>query len=158
MATQQQVADHLFFREPKSVRVLISKGVLPAAATRAGLDLDICREAYIRYLRSVNSGQTEPIVNDEDKENFTLLLEKEKWREKKRQNDEAENLIAPISLLVEALEKTGVEIIQILDMIIPNMKRRCPEFSAIQAEILNKELIKCRNLISKIEINLQNEP
>lgn len=154
MATQKEIADHLHFKEVKSVGNLIRKGILPGAS-RSGLDIDRCREAYITYLRAVRKGQTEPIVdNSEDKENFALMLEKEKWREKKRQNDEAENLIAPLPLLQESIEKVGQEIIQILDSLIPRLKRSWPEMTGQQAEFVNATVVKCRNLICEMNVKV----
>ena len=153
MATQREIADHLCFKEIKSIGNLIRKGILPGAS-RSGLDPDECRKAYITYLRAVRKGQTEPIVEDEEKENFSLLLEKEKWREKKRQNDESENLIAPLSLMQEAIEKTGKEIIQILDSLVPRLKRNWPDMTGEQAEFVNKTVIKCRQLICELEIKV----
>lgn len=56
MATQVDIANHLFLSE-KWVRELLKKGVLPSSSGRGGYDTDKCREAYIVYLRGLNSGQ-----------------------------------------------------------------------------------------------------
>ncbi len=59
MATQKEVAAHLFMSE-KWVRELVKKGVLPAGHGKGGLNLNKCREAYITYLKGINSGQVKP--------------------------------------------------------------------------------------------------
>ena len=53
MATQRECAEHLGL-SVKSISVLIKKGVLPSKKGRSPLDLDVCRHAYISYLRKLS--------------------------------------------------------------------------------------------------------
>lgn len=55
MATQAEIGAHLDLSD-RSVRELLSKGVLPPAR-RGEHDLDACRLAYLRHLRAVAAGR-----------------------------------------------------------------------------------------------------
>ena len=55
MATQAEIGAHLDLTD-RSVRELLSKGVLPPAR-RGEHDLDACRLAYVRHLRAVAAGR-----------------------------------------------------------------------------------------------------
>ena len=52
MATQREVADHLDL-SVKRVSELIRDGVLPSKMGRSPLNIDVCRVAYISYLRKL---------------------------------------------------------------------------------------------------------
>ncbi|WP_188064716.1 hypothetical protein [Sphingobium sp. KCTC 72723] len=56
MATQSQVAEHLDLNQ-STVSKLKDKGVLPDRAKPGGFDLDACRLAYIRHLRTGAAGR-----------------------------------------------------------------------------------------------------
>ena len=52
MATQREVADHLDL-SVKRVSELIRDGILPSKPGRSPLNIDVCRVAYISYLRKL---------------------------------------------------------------------------------------------------------
>jgi phage terminase Nu1 subunit (DNA packaging protein) len=52
MATQREIADHLDL-SVKRVSELIRDGVLPSKMGRSPLNVDVCRVAYISYLRKL---------------------------------------------------------------------------------------------------------
>ena len=52
MATQRDVAEHLDL-STKSISELITKGVLLSKKGRSPLNIDVCRHAYISYLRKL---------------------------------------------------------------------------------------------------------
>ena len=52
MATQREVADHLDL-SVKRISELIKDGILPSKLGRSHLNLDVCRIAYISYLRKL---------------------------------------------------------------------------------------------------------
>jgi len=52
LATQREVADHLDL-SVKRVSELIRDGILPSKMGRSPLNLDVCRVAYISYLRKL---------------------------------------------------------------------------------------------------------
>ena len=80
------------------------------------------------------------------------LLEYEKYREKKRENDEAENLLAPVELLEEALAKSVNVMLPILEMLPMNLKRRWPEMTGEQAQVVKEVVAECRNAMADAEI------
>ena len=154
MATQQEIADHLDLSS-RWIRKLVKEGILPSSKGRGGYDVDACRMAYIRYLRGVSSGQvSDPGDGDEESQDYSALLEKERYREKKRLNDEAERLVAPVALLTDALSQAGNIIIPILDSLPLIMKRNWPEITGDQITLVKKAIAECRNAIaeSKLEI------
>ena len=56
MATQREVASHLSL-DHSAVSRMLSAGELPSRGGRGNLDLDACREAYIRRLREQAAGR-----------------------------------------------------------------------------------------------------
>ena len=139
MATQKEIAKHIDVSE-RHIRRMLKDGILPPSKP-GGYNLEACRIAYIRYLRGVSSGQIKqamgPVDTEEDGD-YTLLLEKEKYREKKRQNDLEEQLVAPVSSLTEALEKTAAQVIPIMDALPLEMKRRNPKLTGHDIQLVKK--------------------
>ena len=158
MATQQDIADHLDLTT-RWVRKLVKEGVLPSSKGRGGYDLEACRMAYIRYLRGVGTGQVSGSTQggDEESENWSDLLEREKYREKKRQNDLEEKKVAPVSLLTDALVQAGNIIIPILESLPLVMKRNWPEITGDQILLVKKAIGECRNAIADSELEIQFE-
>ena len=157
MATQQEIADHLDLSS-RWIRKLVKEGILPSSKGRGGYDVDACRLAYIRYLRGVSSGQvSDPGEGDgkDLKENYSDLLEYEKYREKKRQNDLEEKLVAPVALLTDALHQAGNIIIPILESLPLIMKRNWPEISGDQIQLVKKAIAECRNAIAGSELEIK---
>ena len=143
----------------RRVSALTKSGVLPASKGRGGYDIDSCRVAYIRYLRGLSGGQVKGSTDDDSGEiannDFSLLLEKEKFREKKRENDIAEKLVAPVAILTDALEKAGNQIIPILESLPLLMKRNWPEITGDQIQLVKKSIAECRNTIAEMEVELE---
>lgn len=71
MATQAEVAEHLFLTQPEVSRHLAA-GVLPQAG-RGDLDIEACREAYIRHLRERAAGRASDAA---DENNLDLVLQR----------------------------------------------------------------------------------
>lgn len=166
MATQKELASHLDLQE-RRVRGLLKLGILPPSQPHGGLDLDACRLAYIRYLRGVQSGQVRPAGGEIDGDDntpatvasndYTALLEQERYRRIKRENDLEENLVAPVSVLTDALIKSGRIIIANLENIPLMMKRAWPEITGDQVTIIKKVIAEARNTIADMNINV-DEP
>jgi phage terminase Nu1 subunit (DNA packaging protein) len=152
MATQQELASHVDI-SVRQVRNLIKSGVIPSAKP-GGYNIDDCRLAYIRYLRGVKTGQVKSEQDEIDDDNYNALLEREKYREKKRQNDLEEKLIAPVDLLTEALEKSANIIVPILETLPLEIKRHFPEVTGDQITLVKKAVAECRNAIADSELNI----
>ena len=96
---------------------------------------------YIRFIRGISA-----------KSDWGELLEQEKYREKKRINDEAEELLSPVEKLGEALSKVGAQIVPILETLPLSLKRNCPWITGDQIRMVQVEIAKCRNIIKDIHI------
>lgn len=157
MATQKEIAEHLDLTE-RHVRRLLKDGVLPPSKA-GGYDVDACRHAYIRYLRGVQSGQIrqqqELPEEGQQADNPTDRLEWEKYRKAKRENDEAEGLVAPVSSLTNALQKAGAIIVANLESLPLLIKRNWPEVTGDQITMVKAAVAECRNTIADMRIDLE---
>tara|TARA_R100000655_G_scaffold37044_1_gene71660 strand:+ start:64 stop:564 length:501 start_codon:yes stop_codon:yes gene_type:complete len=80
MATQREAAEHLGL-SVKSISQLIKNGVLPSKRGRSPLNIDVCRHAYISYLRKLSGYHKTSGTGD---------IAEEKTRLTKAQADKAE--------------------------------------------------------------------
>lgn len=147
MSTQIEVAKHLFLSD-KWVRELIKKGVLPSSSGRGGYDLDKCREAYIFYLRGVNSGQVKGPSESEPDEIIDAKIKRKviqtKLRKENYQLSVLENKYQPLEIIIETLlrvsqsmsiqnESFSAQIKQVWPDMPPEAKDRIDEFVAERA-------------------------
>jgi len=153
MTPQEALAAHLDLTT-RQVRTLLRSGVLPPLVPRSGYDLDACRLAYIRYLRGLWSGQVKPALEEgqSDDADYKELLDQEKWREKKRENDIADELIAPVQTLTDALQKVGMQIVSNLEALPLEMKRANPKLTGHDVMVIKKSIFKCCEAISEIQL------
>lgn len=162
MATQTELGNYLDI-DARHVRRLIKSGVLPPSKS-GGYDFDACRLAYIRYLRGICSGQVKEQRDDdqsalgptEDGGDYTALLEKERYRRIKRENDLEENLVAPVSLLTEALIKAGRIIIAHLETLPLRMKTANPSLTGDDIQLVRKTIALCRNEIADMHVEVDD--
>ncbi len=110
MATQKEIADHLFMSD-KWVRELIKKGVLPAGRGKGGMDIDKCREAYIVYLQGINSGQVKPPSEAEPDEVRDAKIKRKtletKLRKENYQLSVLEKQYGPWEVITETLQRVS---------------------------------------------------
>lgn len=83
---------------------------------------------------------------------YSVLLDQERHRKLQRENDIEDQLVAPVSLLTEAIASVAGQIIPILDALPLEMKRRNPQLTGHDIMLVKKSVAKCRNLISKIKV------
>lgn len=88
---------------------------------------------------------------------YTEKIDKEKYRQLKRQNDIEEGLHAPVELLVEALEKVSNSIVTNLENLHLLIKRRYPEVTADQMLLVRQAIAECRNTIAETKIDVEEE-
>jgi phage terminase Nu1 subunit (DNA packaging protein) len=88
------------------------------------------------------------------KSNFSELLEQEKHRKIKRENDIEDQLVAPVSLLTDAIHKAANQIIPILETMPLEMKRHYPEITGDQITMVKTAIANCRNAIADMDIEL----
>ena len=96
------------------------------------------------------------LLGENIEEDFSTLLDEERHRKLKRQNDIEENLVAPVALLTEALEKSGNIILPILESLPLVMKRSWPEITGDQIQLVKKAIAECRNAIADSELNIDS--
>lgn len=152
MATQAQVCEHLGIKSPTTLKFLIGKGVIPAGTSRGGLDLDLCRISYITYLRNVKKGVVTDVESGKDNKDYSALLDKERWRKMRRENDVADGLLVEISVAQEKIEEIANAMLPILQSIVPEVKRSWPDMNGDQAAIIEECVNKCLESISNIEL------
>jgi phage terminase Nu1 subunit (DNA packaging protein) len=103
---------------------------------------------YIRFLRRSHSETKKQEKSDRD------LLDQEKYRAQKRENDLADGLIAPVEDLGRALEKGVAAMIPVLEALPLNMKRLFPELTGEQVQLVKQAIAECRNSLADLEIDL----
>jgi phage terminase Nu1 subunit (DNA packaging protein) len=97
---------------------------------------------------------TEPEKGNED---WTKLLEEERYRKLKRENDLADDLVAPLSKLTEALEKTMAQVVPILEALPMEMKRLNPKLTGHDIQAAKKAIATCRNAMADAQIEFDEE-
>lgn len=100
---------------------------------------------YIRWIRESSKKKNT---------NFTVLIEQEKYRKMKRDNDIDEKLVAPVSLLTDALLKAANQIVPILESLPLIMKRNWPEITGDQITLVKKAIAECRNAVADMEVDI----
>lgn len=103
--------------------------------------------------RKLLAWMTEPT----DGEDFAELLEREKYREKKRENDLAEGLVAPVEVLENVLGKSVAAMIPVLDSLPLMVKRHWPEITGDQTQLVKQAIAECRNTLADLEIKVDDD-
>lgn len=155
MATQIELAEHLCLGT-RRVRELLKIGIIPTGGAGSSYDLDACREAYINYLRGLVAGRVRGEVDGGEPggpPDYDELLIMEKHREKKRQNDIEEGLVAPVALLTDALQKSGAIIVANLESLPLLIKRHWPEVTGDQITMVKAAVAECRNAIADMKLD-----
>lgn len=106
--------------------------------------------AITQYIEFLRKGQRE----DSD---YREMLEREKYREKKRENDIAEGLIAPVELLEDAVGRGVSAMVPILEGLPLIMKRYWPEISGDQTQLVKRAVSECRNTLADVRISFDDD-
>ncbi len=85
---------------------------------------------------------------------YSVLLDAEKYREKKRQNDIEEKFVAPIEVLENVLERGVSAMIPILESLPLIMKRHWPEITGDEITLVKRAVAECRNILADLEIKI----
>ena len=102
---------------------------------------------YVRWLRA---------TAERKNSDWAILLEAEKYREKKRQNDLAEKLVAPIEVLEKVVERGVAGMVPILESLPLVMKRHWPEITGDQIRLVKQSVAECRNVLADMEITIDD--
>lgn len=163
MATQLEVASHLDLSD-RQVRNLLGDGILPASKGNGGLNMDACREAYIRYLRGLANGKVKsetpvfPAADDPELER-ELLRERLRLTAAQAEAVEMKNLVsqrqlAPVDFMTFALARLAARIASILDTAPMVMKRRHPDLTAGHMLTIQREIVRARNVAAEVDEHL----
>lgn len=85
--------------------------------------------------------------------NWRDLLEEEKYREKKRENDLAEDLFAPVQVLEDAVGRMAAVVVPLFESIPLNLKRAWPEITGDQIQVVKAVIAEARNAIADVELD-----
>ncbi|MBU1566878.1 MAG: terminase small subunit [Proteobacteria bacterium] len=88
-----------------------------------------------------------------DTGNIIEMIDEEKHRKLKRENDEADNLVAPVSMLSDAMIKAFSQILPIMDSLPVEMKRKNPQLTGHDIQLAKKAIAKCRNAMAAAKIS-----
>lgn len=167
MATQKQVADHLFISE-RQVRNLISDGKLPSSKGKGGLDLESCREQYINYLRGQKTGQVKsPGTDDEEAELGDVVgginVPLQEARKKKLDADTREFKLnqlrkeyVPVALMVYSVSKLSEMLVSNVSSLPMKMKVADPSLSARSLDKSKQVIADLCNELANFDIDLSD--
>lgn len=127
------------------VRQLVAEGII--SKNSRGKYSDTAITQYIDFLRA----QTE------ESSDYKELLEQERWREKKRENDLAEGLVAPVEVLQSVVSRGVSAMIPILESLPLIVKRHFPEITGDQIQLVKKAVAECRNALADVEVRLDDD-
>lgn len=167
MATQKQVADHLFISE-RQVRNLITDGKLAGSKGKGGLDLDDCRKRYIDYLRGQKTGQVKsPGTDDEEAELGDVVgginVPLQEARKKKLDADTREFKLnqlrkeyVPVALMVYSVSKLSEMLVSNVSSLPMKMKVADPSLSARSLDKSKQVIADLCNELANFDIDLSD--
>lgn len=144
--TQQDIADHLFISQ-QAVSELMSK---------LGIDwktsnLEVIRKAYIQNLREAASGRGgEGAVGELAAERARLA--REQADKIAMQNAVTRGELAPVALIEEVLTKAASKVAGVLDAIPGMIRRRVPQLTADDIDLIAGEVAKARNTVAAMSL------
>ena len=100
------------------------------------------------------SGRAEDAsANEEQLEEKTKLIRAQRIAQEIR-NQESQRELAPVSLISWTLSKVGSQIAAILDSIPLKIKTIAPRLTSVEIEHIRREIIKCQNAASNVDVDL----
>jgi phage terminase Nu1 subunit (DNA packaging protein) len=143
--TQQQFADVVGITQQR-VSSLFSRGILgPDMTLQEGI------AAYCASLREQAAGRAA-------EGDLNLAAERARLARAQREKIEMQNAVkrrelAPLSLLEETLAKAGAKVAGVLDAIPGMLRRRNPDLTAADLDVIAKEIAAARNVAAAISID-----
>ena len=87
-------------------------------------------------------------------EDFAALLDEERYRKMKRENDLAEEEIAPINLIRKVVITGITKILPVLESLPLEMKRRNPSLTGSDINVAKESIAKCCGIIADIKVEI----
>lgn len=143
--TQAEIAEHVDLSD-RSVREFLSD---------AGMDhkqwtLDGFRIAYIRHLREMAAGRA--AAGDLDLATERAMLAREQRIKIEMQNAVTRGELAPVALLEEVLTAAASKVAGVLDAIPGMVRRRVPQLTADDIDLIAGEVAKARNTVATMSL------
>ena len=129
------------------IRQLVAEGAI-TRKPNAKYDLTAVTE-YIRFLRQAHAEQRGTPTAEVD---YRQLMEQEKYRQMQRENAIAERLVAPVSLIEEAVGRGVAAMLPVLESLPLLVKRECPEITGEQVERVKRAVAICRNALADVKV------
>ncbi|ENM5729234.1 hypothetical protein AB7D55_000954 [Vibrio mimicus] len=160
--TQSDIAELLGISD-RQVRNLISKGVVPAAIGKQGMNPLACIHGYAAFLRQSNPVEKDPETDREDEETYAKIerdLKLEERREKvfmmKAKRVLFEKSYAPLEVIVDALEQVAARVSTRLDTLLPKLKNAWPDLPPEAVEVLETVIAAVLNECADVQPNLSD--
>lgn len=150
MATQAEVGQHLDVTD-RTIRDLLTRGVLPPSKGRGSYDIDACRVAYIRHLRGVASGQ-----HSAEPRELDLMVERARKESAQADKTEFELAVAKkeyvhISHLESVLERFASAASAKFDSIVSRLHQKYPDLKSRHLDGIRKEIAEARNYVAGLQ-------
>lgn len=145
MLIQRDIADHLDMSQQAVSGLLAQLGIDWKAST-----MDEIRVAYIRHLREQAAGRA--AAGDLDLATERARLAKEQADRVAMQNAVTRSELAPVSLIEEVLTKAAARVAGIFDAIPGYVRRRVPNLTAGDVELIAAEVAKARNIVAAMSL------
>src|SRR3990167_3462200 len=148
--TQAEIAEHVDLSD-RSVREFLSD---------AGMDhkqwtLDGFRIAYIRHLREMAAGRA--AAGDLDLATERAMLARVQRNKIEMQNAVTRGELAPVALLEEVLTAAASKVAGALDAIPGMVRRRVPQLTAGDIDLIAGEVAKARNTVAAMSLSDLND-
>ncbi|EJS1626295.1 hypothetical protein H2666_17245 [Vibrio cholerae] len=160
--TQSDIAE-LLGTTDRTVRALVSKGVLPDQVGRNGYNPTACIHSYIAYVRKVKPEDEKPETSDFSEDDFDKVdrqLKQDERRERiammKAKRVLFEKSYAPVEVIVETLEQVSSRIGTRLESLLPKLKNAYPELPPEAVETLESVIAAVLNECTDVQPNLSD--
>jgi len=155
MATQVEIGIHLDLSE-RHVRRLVKQGVLPGSKGHGGYNLDDCRLAYIRYLRT--QGQlSKPAGGEEDDQGLDAEAQRARLLKEQADAQAMKNAVtrrewAPIAMIEWAAAKAANQASAALEAIPQDLRKKFPTLPTPVINAIEREIIRVQAEASKTAV------
>lgn len=162
MATKKEVAAHLFITERQLHNIITDNPGAPVAVGRGGWDIDAMRKWYLQLLKANKATKADDKDDETDdsfakrKQDLELLKLEADVKAKIIKNNKDLNEWAPIDLLEYTISKLSSNLASRFEGLIPRLKISCSDLTPEMMLILEGEVIKFRNELADVEIDLTN--
>lgn len=111
---------------------------------------------YVKLIKNeLNEGSESPL--QKQKLELAVDMARANLRAKDRENDRAEKKLTPADGITEQSERLFAAVFQILQQIVPRIKRRDGRIEPWALKIIDEEVRKCQNVAASMQITPEGE-